>query len=211
MIAHSAVTAVYDRRPLPKRVFRSLVVSSLTRTPTRGPRVPLICGLRAMPERGVVAAEMRPWVSVAAWLAADPKARLINIAPLGTCQVFSRLKDSLFLTKKSRGRKNTPDDLAVTSVLKPGENHVEVKVSNLCPSRIIGDRQPCAIRRCAWLNFKPFRADTPLTESGLLGPVKILRRMCRRLYLAIIPGAAKRTGWDKPAAASQIATFSAAF
>jgi len=59
----------------------------------------------------------------------------------------------------------------VTAALTLGSNHVEVKVTNLWPNRIIGDRQPNATKKYAWLDYKPFRADTPLLESGLLGPV----------------------------------------
>ncbi|HEY6293795.1 MAG TPA: glycosyl hydrolase [Terriglobia bacterium] len=62
----------------------------------------------------------------------------------------------------------------VTSALRPGNNHLEVKITNLWPNRIIGDRQPTATKKYAWLDYKPFRADTPLLESGLLGPVKLL-------------------------------------
>jgi hypothetical protein len=65
-----------------------------------------------------------------------------------------------------------PFQADVTSVLKPGLNHIEVKVTNLWPNRIIGDRQPNAKKHYAWLDYKPFRADTPLLESGLLGPVQ---------------------------------------
>ncbi len=66
-----------------------------------------------------------------------------------------------------------PFQADVTSALKPGSNHIEVKVTNLWPNRIIGDRQPNATKKYAWLDYKPFRADTPLLESGLLGPVKL--------------------------------------
>jgi hypothetical protein len=62
----------------------------------------------------------------------------------------------------------------VTSVLKPGVNHLEVKVTNLWPNRIIGDQQPNATRQYSWLDYRPFKANTPLLESGLLGPVKVL-------------------------------------
>jgi hypothetical protein len=62
----------------------------------------------------------------------------------------------------------------VTSVLKPGLNHLEVKITNLWPNRIIGDQQPNAKKKYAWLDYRPFKASTPLLESGLLGPVKIL-------------------------------------
>jgi hypothetical protein len=66
-----------------------------------------------------------------------------------------------------------PFQADVTSALKPGRNHIEVKVTNLWPNRIIGDRQPNATKKYAWLDYKPFRANTPLFESGLLGPVTL--------------------------------------
>jgi hypothetical protein len=66
-----------------------------------------------------------------------------------------------------------PFEADVTSALNPGSNHIEVKVTNLWPNRIIGDRQANATKKYAWLDYKPFRADTPLLESGLLGPVKL--------------------------------------
>ncbi len=62
----------------------------------------------------------------------------------------------------------------VTSVLHPGSNHLEVKITNLWPNRIIGDQQPNATRKFAWLDYRPFKASTPLLESGLMGPVKVL-------------------------------------
>jgi alpha-L-rhamnosidase len=61
----------------------------------------------------------------------------------------------------------------VTAALRPGTNHLEIRVTNLWPNRIIGDRQPNAAKHYAWLDYKPFRADTPLLESGLLGPVSL--------------------------------------
>jgi hypothetical protein len=49
----------------------------------------------------------------------------------------------------------------------------EVKVMNLWPNRAIGDEQPDAQKRYAFLNYKPFAKDTPLLESGPLGPVTL--------------------------------------
>jgi hypothetical protein len=66
-----------------------------------------------------------------------------------------------------------PFQADVTGVLKPGKNHLEVKVTNLWPNRIIGDRQPNATKQYAWLDYRPFQPSTPLNESGLLGPVKV--------------------------------------
>jgi len=65
----------------------------------------------------------------------------------------------------------------VTAALKPGANRLEVKVVNLWPNRIIGDQQPGATNQYSWLNpnYKPFTNTSPLLESGLLGPVRLLR------------------------------------
>lgn len=71
-----------------------------------------------------------------------------------------------------------PFQADVTTALKPGVNRLEVKVVNLWPNRIIGDQQRGAKRRYTWLNanYKPFNTNSPLLESGLLGPVKLLSR-----------------------------------
>jgi hypothetical protein len=66
-----------------------------------------------------------------------------------------------------------PFQADVISALKPGSNHIEVKVTNLWPNRIIGDRRPNATRKYAWLDYKPFRANSPLLEWGLLGAVEL--------------------------------------
>jgi len=67
-----------------------------------------------------------------------------------------------------------PYQAEVAGTLEPGLNKVEIKVTNLWPNRIIGDEQPNATRRYAWLDYRPFKANTPLLESGLLGPVKLI-------------------------------------
>jgi hypothetical protein len=70
-----------------------------------------------------------------------------------------------------------PFQADVTPALKPGSNRFEVKVINLWPNRIIGDQQPGATNKYSWLNanYKPFTNTSPLLESGLLGPVRLLR------------------------------------
>jgi hypothetical protein len=52
------------------------------------------------------------------------------------------------------------------------DNRVEIKVTNLWPNRLIGDKQPGA-RQIAFANFDPFKTDSPLLLSGLLGPVTL--------------------------------------
>jgi hypothetical protein len=62
----------------------------------------------------------------------------------------------------------------VTSALHAGKNQLEVKVTNLWTNRIIGDKQPGA-QRIAYSTFDPYKADSPLLPSGLLGPVTLSR------------------------------------
>ena len=62
----------------------------------------------------------------------------------------------------------------VTDAIQVGENQLEVKVTNLWPNRIIGDKQPGA-QRIAYATFDPYKADSPLLPSGLLGPVTVSR------------------------------------
>jgi hypothetical protein len=40
---------------------------------------------------------------------------------------------------------------------------------------MIGDLQPGATKTYTWTDFRPFKADSPLLESGLLGPVTVWR------------------------------------
>jgi len=66
-----------------------------------------------------------------------------------------------------------PFQVDVTEALKAGTNHVEIKVTNLWPNRMIGDLQPGATKHYTFTDFKPFKKDSPLLESGLLGPVTL--------------------------------------
>jgi len=68
-----------------------------------------------------------------------------------------------------------PFRLDVTDVLRPGTNTLEIRVSNLWPNRLIGDKQPGVTRRYVFAVSDPYRADSPLLPSGLLGPVQILQ------------------------------------
>lgn len=68
-----------------------------------------------------------------------------------------------------------PFTMDVTSALKTGANHLEVKITNLWPNRIIGDMQPDVKKRYTFTVYGAYKADSPLTESGLLGPVRLVR------------------------------------
>jgi hypothetical protein len=63
----------------------------------------------------------------------------------------------------------------LTSSLKPGANQVTIKVINAWVNRLIGDQQPDATTKYTFADVKPYKANSPLLPSGLLGPVKLER------------------------------------
>ncbi len=66
-----------------------------------------------------------------------------------------------------------PWHVEITDVVQPTDNHLEITVVNLWPNRLIGDAQLPPEQRYTVTNVKKFKKDTPLMESGLLGPVKL--------------------------------------
>ncbi|MGC8834926.1 MAG: glycosylhydrolase-like jelly roll fold domain-containing protein, partial [Armatimonadota bacterium] len=90
-----------------------------------------------------------------------------------------------------------PFRLDVTGIVKPGRNLLSVRVTNLWPNRLIGDEQlppdvewngPALARWPQWLvegkprpktgrytftTWRFYTKDSPLLESGLIGPVVI--------------------------------------
>jgi hypothetical protein len=68
----------------------------------------------------------------------------------------------------------TPFKVDVTGEIRPGKNHIEIRVTNLWVNRMIGDQQPWALKKYAFADFTPYKADSPLLPSGLLGPVRLI-------------------------------------
>ena len=66
-----------------------------------------------------------------------------------------------------------PFRIDISKAVKAGENHLEIKVVNLWPNRIIGDQFLPEDQRFTKTNVAKFTQDYPLRPSGLLGPVKI--------------------------------------
>jgi len=67
---------------------------------------------------------------------------------------------------------HTPYRVDATRVLKPGANEVTIKVINAWVNRLIGDEQPGATKY-TFADVKPYKANSPLLPSGLLGPVRV--------------------------------------
>lgn len=63
-------------------------------------------------------------------------------------------------------------------LLRPGRNHLSIRVTNFWANRMIGDLQPGATP-VTFAPIQPFRPDSPLLPSGLMGPV-ILRAIDHR-------------------------------
>ncbi|HEY4324027.1 MAG TPA: glycosyl hydrolase [Mucilaginibacter sp.] len=62
----------------------------------------------------------------------------------------------------------------VTGALKPGENTIEIKVTNLWVNRLIGDQQPGVSTKITYTTMPFYNASSPLLPSGLLGPVQLI-------------------------------------
>lgn len=69
-----------------------------------------------------------------------------------------------------------PFQADVTDALRPGTNRLEIKITNLWPNRIIGDQQPGMEEKYTFTDYRPYGANSPLMESGLLGPVRLLKK-----------------------------------
>ena len=68
---------------------------------------------------------------------------------------------------------HAPYKVDITRAVTPGSHRLEVKVINLWVNRLIGDKQPGATP-VAFAPQSPYRSDSALLPSGLLGPVQIL-------------------------------------
>jgi len=65
-----------------------------------------------------------------------------------------------------------PFRIELSRYLKPGDNELEVKVTNLWVNRLIGDQQPDA-EKYTFTAMPFYNAKSPLKESGLIGPVSL--------------------------------------
>lgn len=90
-----------------------------------------------------------------------------------------------------------PFRLDITNLLKPGENQLDIRVTNLWVNRLIGDEfltaenqydawgeikalpewyknnQPKTGERITFVTWKQYDRNGPLVESGLVGPVTL--------------------------------------
>jgi hypothetical protein len=67
----------------------------------------------------------------------------------------------------------TPFKVDLTGILKPGSNQIVIEATNLWVNRLIGDQQSYAVKKYTFTDIAPYKADSALLPSGLLGPLKI--------------------------------------
>lgn len=68
-----------------------------------------------------------------------------------------------------------PYRLNVSHLLRKGANTLRVEVVNNWQNRLIGDQKLPEPERPTWTSVNPWHADSPLQESGLIGPVRLLQ------------------------------------
>ncbi|GHT40649.1 hypothetical protein AGMMS49965_09230 [Bacteroidia bacterium] len=110
---------------------------------------------------------------------------------LGTVKNMARVR----LNGKDLGTVWTfPWQVDITKAVKKGDNELEIEVVNLWPNRLIGDEflpddepangqwpewltdgKPRTSGRYTFTTWKHFDKNSPLLESGLIGPVKVFR------------------------------------
>jgi hypothetical protein len=61
----------------------------------------------------------------------------------------------------------------IDRAIHPGDNTIEIEVSNLWPNRLIGDLQPDATEKFTHTNIRSYTKDSPLLPSGILQPVTL--------------------------------------
>jgi hypothetical protein len=67
----------------------------------------------------------------------------------------------------------TPFRIDITDAITTGQNQLVVKVTNLWVNRLIGDQQSGALKQYTFTDFMPYKANSPLLPSGLLGPLRL--------------------------------------
>jgi hypothetical protein len=66
-----------------------------------------------------------------------------------------------------------PWRVEISNHVKSQGNLVEIAVANLWPNRLIGDSAMPEEERVSWTTWSPYKPESPLLPSGLIGPVQI--------------------------------------
>nr|WKN38715.1 glycosyl hydrolase [Tunicatimonas sp. TK19036] len=69
-----------------------------------------------------------------------------------------------------------PYRVQLNSALQPGQNTLQVMVTNVWVNRLIGDAQPGVEEKITFTTMPFYQADAELLPSGLLGPVVLIQK-----------------------------------
>ena len=69
-----------------------------------------------------------------------------------------------------------PFTVDITKALVNGRNELKIEVTNSWVNRIIGDLRNDGGEPVTWIAVNFYTADSPLLDSGLIGPVKVIER-----------------------------------
>jgi hypothetical protein len=67
-----------------------------------------------------------------------------------------------------------PWQIDVSDYLMEGKNTLEVRVTNLWVNQLIGDSRNSIENKKTWILLNTYNSDSPLSPSGLVGPVKLI-------------------------------------
>lgn len=66
-----------------------------------------------------------------------------------------------------------PYSVDISSALKQGKNNIRIDVVNTWVNRLIGNTIYPEMAKETWVGMSPYNQDSPLQESGLIGPVQL--------------------------------------
>jgi beta-galactosidase/beta-glucuronidase len=69
----------------------------------------------------------------------------------------------------------SPYRVPVSGLLKQGQNEVRIEVVNNWRNRLIGDARLPEADRQTYATVNPYKADSELQASGLMGPVQLVK------------------------------------